>query len=102
MEKLVFLLSVLLVLSCCSSAFAQESDFDIDRAIVGDERHFDPFYVEKTSSLRELVEAGDVSQDEELLVLEKNGKHLAILTRHMAYHHVAQGELENQPWLLTF
>ncbi len=93
----------LLVLTILSvTVFAQNSEFDIDRAIIGEERHFDPFYVKETSELKALVDAGKVGNDEELLVLEKNDQHLAILTRHMAYHHVAQGTLENEPWLLTF
>ena len=59
--------------------------------------HFDPFYVKTLEPLKDLVEQQRVYKDEELLVLEKNGQHLAILTRHMAYHHVAQGDLKMNP-----
>ena len=40
--------------------------------------------------------------DEELIVIERNGEYRALLAREMAYHHVAQGELAGEPYLVTF
>jgi hypothetical protein len=40
--------------------------------------------------------------DEELIVIERKGKYRALLAREMAYHHVAQGELAGEPYLVTF
>ena len=49
--------------------------------------------------LRELTRLRD---DEELLVFERSGQARALLVRQMAYHHVAQGELAGEPYLVTF
>jgi len=38
----------------------------------------------------------------ELLVAERGGMRRALLVRDMAYHHVAQGELGSEPFLVTF
>jgi len=40
--------------------------------------------------------------DEELIVIERKGKYRALLAREMAYHHVAQGEIAGEPYLVTF
>lgn len=40
--------------------------------------------------------------DEELIVIERVGEHRALLAREMAYHHVAQGELAGEPYLVSF
>lgn len=41
-------------------------------------------------------------RDEELIVIERNGEYQAFLAREMAYHHVAQGELAGEPYLISF
>jgi len=35
-------------------------------------------------------------------VMDVAGQKLALVTRQMAYHHVAQGELAGEPWMVTF
>ncbi len=40
--------------------------------------------------------------DEELIVIERKGNYRAFLAREMAYHHVAQGEMAGEPYLVTF
>ena len=40
--------------------------------------------------------------DTELLVLERGGEHRGLIAREMAYHHICQGELEGQPFLVSF
>ena len=40
--------------------------------------------------------------DVELIVFERRGVRRALLAREMAYHHVAQGVLENEPYLVSF
>ena len=39
---------------------------------------------------------------EELIVIERKGEYRAFLAREMAYHHVAQGELAGEPYLVSF
>ncbi len=43
-----------------------------------------------------------LASDEELIVLERKGTSRALLAREMAYHHVAQGELAGEPYLVSF
>jgi hypothetical protein len=40
--------------------------------------------------------------DEELIVIERKGQYRAFLAREMAYHHVAQGEIVGEPYLVAF
>ena len=38
----------------------------------------------------------------ELILFERLGEHRALIMREMAYHHVCQGELGGQPYLVSF
>ena len=40
--------------------------------------------------------------EEELIVFERGGMKRALLAREMAYHHVAQGDLAGEPYLISF
>jgi hypothetical protein len=40
--------------------------------------------------------------DDELIVIERKGRYRAFLAREIAYHHVAQGELAGEPYLVAF
>ncbi|MEW5939943.1 MAG: hypothetical protein AB1750_09800 [Chloroflexota bacterium] len=44
----------------------------------------------------------NLQPDLELIVFERGGAMGALVAREMAYHHVAQGELEGQPYLVSF
>ena len=46
--------------------------------------------------------AADLDPDEQLLVVERAGVRRALLVRQMTYHHVAQGVLAGEPWLVAF
>ncbi|MDX2141389.1 MAG: DUF3179 domain-containing (seleno)protein [Chloroflexota bacterium] len=54
------------------------------------------------SSLEQCVEKGLLKPEESLLVLEVNHKPLALVTVQLVYHHVAQGMMDGQPWLVSF
>jgi hypothetical protein len=41
-------------------------------------------------------------QDTELLVFSRNGAWRGLVAREMAYHHIAQGELAGEPYLVSF
>lgn len=43
-----------------------------------------------------------VADDDVVLVLERGGHRRGLLARQMGYHHVAQGELAGEPYLVTF
>ena len=40
--------------------------------------------------------------DAELLVVERGGERRALGAREMAYHHLAQGELAGEPYLVSY
>ena len=100
--------ALLLVLAPMLSAQQPESsasagtEFDLSRAFVADRTIFEPFYVTEARPLREVVDEGVIHDGTRLLILEREGERLALLTEQMAYHHVAQGELKGEPWLVSF
>jgi hypothetical protein len=60
---------------------------------------FQPF--RPTSDGGSLATAG-LADDEELLVFGRGDQYRALIMRQMVYHHVAQGELAGEPYLVTF
>ncbi len=81
---------------------AEWESFDPARALFFDEGNFDPFHPESTTLLADALDDRGVREDTGVLVMEVAGTKLALVTRQMAYHHVAQGELAGEPWLVTF
>jgi hypothetical protein len=60
---------------------------------------FHPFLVpDKGVPLAEL----DLPPDLELILFARQGGSRALIARELAYHHVAQGELAGQPYLISF
>ena len=60
---------------------------------------FKPFLV--AGQALPLAGAG-LPAETELLLFERNGESRTLLAREMTYHHVAQGELAGQPYLVSF
>ncbi len=48
------------------------------------------------------MSAGKLQGDTHVLVMDYPAGQLASLTDHMAYHHVAQGEIDGEPCMLSF
>jgi hypothetical protein len=46
--------------------------------------------------------AMSLPEDTELLIFSRNGARRGLVAREMAYHHVAQGELAGEPYLVSF
>lgn len=76
--------------------------FDIDRAFLSDRTIFQPFQVEDTQPLKAALEEGLLGKTTPLLVMEREAGRLALVTDQMAYHHVAQGEMAGEPWMVSF
>jgi hypothetical protein len=74
---------------------------DVDRSKVSAARtwRFEPFVVTKPP-----VRVADalLEPDEELLIIERGGVERAFVLRQMAYHHIAQGELAGEPYVVSF
>ncbi|MFQ5705390.1 MAG: hypothetical protein ACE5HT_15405 [Gemmatimonadales bacterium] len=73
--------------------------FDVSRAMLRGPDTFERFRV--TNRTLRLAAAG-LRDDEELLVIERGTERLAFSIMQMAYHHVAQGELGGEPYLVAF
>ncbi len=102
MRRLVFGLFAVVLAGAKEAVVAQEPEFDIARARVGAGSRFEPFRVRETQSLRDALVAGMVESDTRLLVMEHAAGRLALLTDQMAYHHVAQGDIAGEPWMVSF
>jgi hypothetical protein len=73
--------------------------FDSNRAILKNPDTFKRFNV--TSKAIPLKEA-KLNPNEVLLVFERCGERRALLQKQMVYHHLAQGELAGEPYLVSF
>jgi hypothetical protein len=76
--------------------------FDAERALFFAEPNFTPWRDPEWRSLREALRAGDVAEDTPVLVFETGGRTLTLVSSQMAYHHVAQGEMAGEAWMVTF
>lgn len=76
--------------------------FDVSRFTSVAYGLFDTFHVQQTQPVREALEAGLVANDTNLLVTETGSGPLALLVEQMAFHHIAQGSGNGQPWLVSF
>jgi hypothetical protein len=84
---------------------AQHADpygYDPARAWIVDSTIFVPFRVTSTMPLRDARARGLLEDATTLLVLEERGVRLALVTTQMAYHHVAQGDIAGEPWMVSF
>lgn len=94
---------ILLPLSCWAAAVSgQDNSFDIDIARIGTSSRFEPFRVSETEPLRDALSSGKVQSDTRVLVMEHPAGRLAFLTDQMVYHHVAQGDIDGEPWMVSF
>ena len=76
--------------------------FDAKRAILSKRDMFRPLAVGRTEGLADALRGKKVRGETPVLVLERDGKALALLTSEMIFHHVAQGEWNGTPFLATF
>lgn len=61
---------------------------------------FDPF---RPSSKDEIsLQQADLDPGTELIAFERNGQRRVLILREMMYHHICQGELAGEPYLVTF
>jgi hypothetical protein len=78
------------------------NNFDSSRARLNKKDMFQRFTVKSSESLDKAVEQKKINQDDLILILERNDCRLAFSVFQMAYHHIAQGELKGDPYLVTF
>ena len=46
--------------------------------------------------------AGEVIDETTVVTFDVAGKTLVLVSSQMSYHHVAQGEIDGGPWMVTF
>lgn len=77
-------------------------DFDLGRAAINDTTVFAPFVVAGTARLRDALDDHTMDEDTPVLVFDTRAGPLALITAQMTYHHVAQGEIAGEPWMVSF
>ena len=45
---------------------------------------------------------GIVNEDNVIIIVERKGERRALLVKQLAYHHLSQGELAGEPYLVSF
>ena len=98
----LFALLLLLLAGAWPASAQTAEDFDLGRAYIGEAPMFDAFYPMEYEALASVRMSGRVNDDTALLVLQRDGTTLTLLTMQMSYHHIAQGELEGEPWMVSF
>jgi len=76
--------------------------FDTHRAIFFETSNFTPLRDPEWRPLDEVLRAGDLTGEAPVLVFEAGGTTLVLVSSQMSYHHVAQGEMNGEPWMVTF
>jgi hypothetical protein len=80
----------------------RKAGFDADRAFLGSEPIFTPLRDPEFEPLRAVLRRGDVTGDTPILAFEAGGRTLTLVSSQMSYHHVAQGDMAGEPWMVTF
>ena len=79
-----------------------DTQFDLDRAWISESGQVEPFLVEQTKPLAAALDARELEKSTWLLVVEHPTGRLALVTDQLAYHHVAQGSIRGEPWMVSF
>lgn len=76
--------------------------FDPDRALFFERPNFVPLRDPEWKPLRGALRRGEIDDDTPVLVFEAGGRTLVLVSSQMSYHHVAQGDMAGEPWMVTF
>ncbi len=76
--------------------------FDTERVILWSHPNFEPLRDPEMKSLDEVRRSGEVEDNTTMVVFESAGRTISLISSQMAYHHVAQGEMAGEPWMVTF
>ncbi|EGK08247.1 hypothetical protein ACFQ49_13780 [Kroppenstedtia eburnea] len=74
-------------------------DFDISRFM---KQQFKPFPVEGSEPLKNAVGRGQIKKEDTVLVVNRGGERLSFWMYQMTYHHVAQGKLAGEPYIVNY
>lgn len=76
-----------------------DSSFDSTRAQLNDPDLFERYRVPDRGE--RLANAG-LADDTDLMMVERAGVTRALLVHQLSYHHLAQGELAGEPYMVSF
>ena len=76
-------------------------EFDVRRALLVRGDIFAPFRVKTMRPLRAALERRVLRAGEPVVVAEWCAAPVVLLKQHLAFHHVAQGEIAGKPWLVS-
>lgn len=107
MEYSRYALSLIFVAALSPSLLAAQqhdrwADLDTTRLWFSDSTMFVPFHVTETIPLRQAYDDGTLQDGDYVVILERNGGRLALSMAQTAYHHVVQGEMNGEPWMVSF
>ncbi|MCP4197770.1 MAG: DUF3179 domain-containing protein [Proteobacteria bacterium] len=74
-------------------------EFDAKRAQLAGKEVFKPF---RPNDNGVPIEDTNLKPGTKLVVFERGAERRALLFKEMVYHHVAQGELDGEPYVVTF
>jgi hypothetical protein len=77
------------------------TEFDARRALLVRGDIFAPFQVQTTRPLLAALARRVLRDDESVVLAECSVAPIVLLKHHLAFHHVAQGELAGEPWLVS-
>ncbi len=63
---------------------------------------FKPLYANEYIYVRDVLESGSLKEDSELIVFKIDAKNLAFSKHRMAFHHIAQGQVNESPYMVTY
>ncbi len=81
---------------------ARWESFDSSRVMIRDTTFWIPFHVTETTPLRQAIDDGTIGNDTRILIVERGGNRVALVMDQAAYHHVIQGEMNGEPWMVSF
>lgn len=74
-------------------------EFDASRATLGGRPTFQPFIADKATVP---LSKTNFPSSGQILIVERGDKKLAFSVRQLTYHHLAQGTLGGQPYMVSF
>lgn len=77
-------------------------NFDPNKAVLKNKSFFKPFNVKDFMNVKELLKSNKINKEEEILIFEVNKKYYGLKTVQMFYHHIAQGVIDNEPFMVSF
>ena len=84
-----------------AAAQAREA-FDSTRVWISENSPYETYHVTDTRPLREAMDDGTIDKRTYMVVMERPEITLAMVMQQVAWHHAVQGEVNGEPWMVSF